>query len=305
MGTMLREIFSHVRAFLVAVMVTVLTVIGLVPLLLAALLKLVVPIPAFRRFCAKVVLTIAEWWVEANRATAGRLIRPHWDIRGDYEVSRDRSYIAIVNHQSWVDIPALLEVFNRRAPFFKFFLKQELIWVPLLGLAWWALDYPMLKRYSKETLKKHPGLKGRDLEKTRAACEKTRGVPQTVVSFPEGTRFTPEKHRRQDSPYRHLLTPRAGGVAFALAAIGDQIDRVLDVTIHYPHGTPTMWQLLQNRVPRIVVYVRQYPLEPEHFQGDYREDPEFRARFQAWINDIWQEKDRQIEALTREDRAEQ
>ena len=300
---MLRDIFSHLRAFCVALVVTILTVIGMVPLMLVALLKLVVPIHRFQRLCARVVLMIGECWAEANRMIVGRLLQVQWDVRGDFEVSRERSYILIANHQSWVDIPAIMEVFNRRAPFFKFFLKQELIWVPLLGLAWWALDYPMLKRYSKEYLEKHPELKGRDLEKTRAACEKTRGVPQTVVSFPEGTRFTPEKHQRQDSPHRHLLIPRAGGVAFALAAIGDQIDRVLDVTIYYPHGTPSMWDFLRSRVPRIVVHVRQYPLTSEQVAGDYREDPEFRARFQEWINSIWQEKDRQIEALSREDRS--
>lgn len=297
---MIRELFSHLRALLACLLVLVLTVIGIVPLLLFGLLKLAVPQRGFRRFCARVVLWIAEWWAEMNRLLVGPMIRTHWDVRGDEGLRRDVSYIALVNHQSWVDIPVIMQVFNRRVPFFKFFIKQELIWVPLLGLAWWALDYPMLKRYSREYLEKHPELKGHDLEKTRASCEKTRGIPQTVISFPEGTRFTPAKHARQQSDFHHLLQPRAGGVAYALAAMGDQIDRVLDITIYYPGGAPDMWALLRNRVPRIVVEVRQYPLNAGMTRGDYREDPEFRARFQEWINDIWQEKDDRLEALSRE-----
>ncbi len=55
-------------------------------------------------------------------------------------------YLVSSNHQSWVDILVLQRIFHGRIPFLKFFLKQELIWVPVIGLAWWALDFPFMKR---------------------------------------------------------------------------------------------------------------------------------------------------------------
>jgi hypothetical protein len=132
----------------------------------------------------------------------------------------DTSYLVISNHQSWVDIPALIQALNRRTPFFKFFLKKELIWVPFLGLAWWALDYPFMKRYSKAFLAKHPELAGQDLKITKEACELFKRQPVTVVNYLEGTRFNETKRKQQGSPFKRLLKPKAGGVAFVLAAMG-------------------------------------------------------------------------------------
>src|SRR5699024_11884010 len=177
------------------------------------------------------------------------------------------SYLVISNHQSWVDIAALVETFNGRTPYFKFFLKKELVWVPFLGLAFWALVYPFMKRYSREVLDNHPELKGKDLEITRRACEKFKDMPVSVVNFLEGTRFTPAKKARQQSPYESLLRPKAGGVAFVMAAIGDNLDALLDVTVVYASDqAPGFWDLLCGKVPRVVVDIRNYQLGPALWQ---------------------------------------
>ena len=154
---------------------------------------------------------IAETWAEIDKWIFATCTPTVWDVRGAGDLRQDTSYLVVSNHQSWVDIPALIQVFNRRTPYFKFFLKKELIWVPFLGLAWWALEYPFMKRYSKAFLEKHPELKGKDLEITRAACEKFKRIPVTVVNYLEGTRFSEQKKAQQQSPYRHLLKPKAGG----------------------------------------------------------------------------------------------
>lgn len=271
------------------------------PMLLIALLKLVLPGKAVKAQCSKAVMWIAETWAEINKAIFALLLPTQWDIRGNEGLRRDTSYLVISNHQSWVDIPALVEALNNKAPYFKFFLKQELIWVPFLGLAFWALDYPFMKRYSKAYLEKHPERKGKDLEITRRACEKFRALPVTVVNYLEGTRFTPEKHARQDSPYRHLLRPKAGGVAFILAALGEELDALLDVTIVYPgNGIPGFWKLISGQVPRVIVDIRTRQLEPELWQGDYENDPEFRRFMHGWVDALWAAKDQRIEELRTE-----
>ncbi|MDR6234856.1 acyltransferase [Pseudomonas oryzihabitans] len=273
------------------------TLILIGPLMLFALIKLL-PYAPLRDRCSRIVMNIAETWAEINKLIFARLTPTHWDIRGAEVLRRDRSYLVICNHQSWVDIPALIETFNRKVPYFKFFLKKELIWVPFLGLAWWALDYPFMKRYSKEQLARRPELKGADLTITRRACEKFRRQPVTIVNYLEGTRFTPAKHAEQGSPYRHLLKPKAGGMAFVLAAMGDQLDTLLDITLVYPEGRiPGFWDLLCGRVKRVIIDIRARPLDPARWAGDYSEDAQFRAHFQQWVSELWAEKDQRIEAL--------
>jgi 1-acyl-sn-glycerol-3-phosphate acyltransferase len=206
---------------------------------------------------------------------------------------RGGNYLVLCNHQSWVDIPVLQKVFNRRIPFLRFFLKSQLIWVPLLGPAWWALDFPFMKRYSKETLARHPELQGKDREATRRACEKFRQLPVSVMNFVEGTRFTRAKHDAQGSPFRHLLRPKAGGVAFVLDAMGDALHAILDVTLVYPGGTPSMMDLIGGRVREIRVHVRELPIDAA-LRGDYENDAAFRERFQSWVNALWRDKDARI-----------
>ena len=270
------------------------------PLLVFALLKLVLP-GRGRDYASAAVMWIAETWSEIDKAIFALCIPTQWDIRGVDTLRQDTSYLCVSNHQTWVDIPALIESLNRRVPFFKFFLKKELIWVPLLGLAWWGLDYPFMKRYSKAFLDKHPELKGKDLEITKAACELFKRQPVTVVNYLEGTRFTEAKRLAQQSPYQHLLKPKAGGVAFVLAALGEQLDALLDVTIVYPgNKAPGFWDLVSGSIPRVIVDIEVRELDPALWAGDYETDPAVRQAVQAWVNQLWHDKDARIERLRAE-----
>ncbi|MDH0730209.1 acyltransferase [Pseudomonas sichuanensis] len=276
------------------------TLVMIGPLLVFALLKLVLP-GRGRDYASAGVMWMAESWSEVDKAIFALCIPTQWEVRGVDTLRQDTSYLCISNHQTWVDIPALIESLNRRVPFFKFFLKKELIWVPLLGLAWWGLDYPFMKRYSKAFLDKHPELKGKDLEITKAACELFKRQPVTVVNYLEGTRFTQAKHAQQQSPYRHLLKPKAGGVAFVLAALGEQLDALLDVTIVYPgNKAPGFWDLLNGSISRVIIDIRVRELDPALCAGDYENDPVFRQAVQSWVNQLWVEKDQRIEELRAE-----
>src|SRR5690606_6075632 len=115
-----------------------------------------------------------------------------------------------------------------------------------------------------------------------------RDIPVSVMNFVEGTRFTEAKHGLQSSPYRHLLKPRAGGVAFVLDAMGDGLHSILDVTLVYADGRPTLVDLCANRVREVRVHLRQRPIPADLVRGDYQGDADFRARFQAWMNNLWE-----------------
>jgi 1-acyl-sn-glycerol-3-phosphate acyltransferase len=294
----MRALLTGATTFLLLLLNT-LTLIG--PMMLIALFKVVLPGKRAKAACSRGVMWIAETWAEICKAIFALMTPTRWDIRGDQNLRSDTSYLVVCNHQSWVDIAALVQTFNRKTPYFKFFLKKELIWVPFLGLAFWALDYPFMKRYSKELLEKRPELKGKDLEITKAACEKFADMPVTVVNFLEGTRCTPEKQARQQSPYKHLLRPKAGGVAFVMAALGDDLDALLDVTIAYPEGKPPgFWALLSGQLERVIIDVRTHNLDPALWAGDYQEDAAFRAGVQRWVSDLWEQKDARIERLQKE-----
>ncbi|MBB3102724.1 acyltransferase [Azomonas macrocytogenes] len=276
------------------------TLLAFVPILLLGLLKLL-PWRPLQDCCSRGITWLAEAWAAINNRGLDFFVPTVWDIRNPGNLRRDASYLIISNHQSWVDIPALMRVFNRKTPYFKFFLKKELIWVPLLGLAFWALDYPFMKRYSKAFLEKHPHMQGKDLEITRRACEKFRNQPVAVVNYLEGTRFTAAKHAQQNSPYRHLLKPKAGGVAFVFGILGKQLDSILDVTVVYPdERVPGFWELLSGQVQRVIIDIQPRELDPRLAGGDYQSDPDFRRAVQDWVSHLWQEKDARIERLRRE-----
>ena len=224
-----------------------------------------------------------------------RLTQPtRWDVAGVDALTYAGWYLVNCNHQSWVDIFVLQHLLNRRIPLLKFFLKQQLIYVPVIGLAWWALDFPFMKRHSKAALRKHPELRLQDREATRRACAKFRAIPVAIMNFVEGTRFTPAKHDAQKAPYQHLLKPKSGGVAFVLDAMGDGLHSIIDVTIAYPGGRPSLIDLLADRVPEVRVLVRQRAIPEAMVRGDYQNDRGFRVQFQQWMNGLWQDKDVEI-----------
>ena len=277
------------------------TLILIGPMMLIALLKLVLPGKALRTACSRGVMWVAETWAEIDKLIFATLTPTVWDIRGGEGLRRDRSYLVVSNHQSWVDIPALVQAFNRKTPYFKFFLKRELIWVPFLGLAFWALDYPFMKRYSKAYLARHPEMAGQDLEITKRACARFKDLNVTVVNYLEGTRFTAAKQAQQGSPYQHLLKPKAGGVAFTLATLGPQLDALLDVTLVYPgQRAPDFWKLISGQVPKVIMDIRTRELDPALWDGDYQGDAEFRQYVQSWVSQLWEDKDTRIAELKRE-----
>ena len=266
-------------------------------LIALALVKLALPLRPIRRRLDPVLNAIAQTWVACNAGIFRLTQRTRWDVAGVDALRARDWYMVISNHQSWVDIFVLQRVLGGRVPMLKFFLKQQLIYVPVIGLAWWALDFPFLRRHGKSALKKHPELREQDRDATRQACAKFALVPTCVMSFPEGTRFTEAKRAGQRSDFRHLLRPKAGALAMSLNALGDRFRSLVDATIVYPDGVPTFWQFLCGACPRIVVRVRQLPIAPDLCTGDYAGDPAFRRHFHQWLEQLWREKDDAIAAL--------
>ena len=272
------------------------TLFWFVPIMLLAILKLL-PIQRWQAWMTYLLDAMAVAWISVNNLTTRLFTSIKWRVEGLDKLSRKDWYLIIANHQSWADILILQNIFNRKIPFIKFFLKKELLYVPFMGLAWWALDFPFMKRFSKEYLAKYPEKRGQDLATTRKACARYKTNPVSVFNFLEGTRLSPQKHAQQQSPFRHLLKPKAGGIAFVLDAMGEQLHSIVNVTIHYPQGNPGFWDLLCGRVARVEVTFEALAIPKEFLGRSYDQDEAYRLAFQQWINRLWEEKDERLERM--------
>lgn len=293
----MKWLLSRLRGCLVLIGYLINTLLWALPLLLISLFKLL-PFKGLRDICSSVLNWLATNWISVNSAMA-RMLHPYkLVVTGDTNWAKNDWYMVIANHQSWVDILILQRLFNHKIPFLKFFLKQQLIYVPVLGLAWWALDFPFMRRYSTAQLRKNPKLRGKDIEITRKACAKFKHFPVSIMNFVEGTRINPEKHAQQSSPYQHLLRPKAGGMAYALGAM-PEINQLLDVTIYYPDKTPSFWEYLCGKCQTIRVHIHQQQIA-DSMRGDYQNDRQFKKHFQEELNHIWYRKDQMLDELITE-----
>jgi 1-acyl-sn-glycerol-3-phosphate acyltransferase len=272
------------------------TVFWVIPIVVFSLLKAIIPLSFFQKVLSYLLDLMASNWVAINTLNQKLFTKMNLQITGLEGLNKKDWYLVLANHQSWVDILVLQRILHGEIPFLKFFLKKELIYVPILGLAWWALDFPFMKRYSQAFLKKNPHLRGKDLETTRKACEKFKHKPVSVMSFIEGTRFTQSKHNKQNSPYNHLLKPKAGGVAFVLDAMGEYLTTIVDVTIYYPDGIPSFGDFLCGRVKNVHIEIHTQKISHE-LNGDYANDRTHKIAFQKWLMQFWHDKDVRLDKM--------
>jgi len=272
------------------------TIFWFIPILFVGAIKKCLPLGNMRGKCNMVLQKLCALWASTNKLNIDLLLKINLELVIPEGLSINRWYLVICNHQSWVDILMLQYTLNTRIPYLCFFLKKELRWIPVLNIAWWLLDYPYMTRYSKNFLAKHPNLKGKDLEITKKACRRLHHNPVAIMNFVEGTRFRQKKHKKQKSPYRHLLLPKAGGIAFVLGAMKERLHSIIDVTIAYPEGSKEIWQFLQGNVKEIRVHIREVPITND-ICGDYINDAEFKQVFHKWLNQLWLEKNQLLDKM--------
>lgn len=265
---------------------------------LFGMMKYLIPVEGFQNFFTRVLIALGTGWIDCNRFILWLTQNMEMDVEGLEKLPGNKKWVLIFsNHRAWVDIFILQNLFNHRIPFLKFFLKEELRKIPVMGFCWWALDYPFMKRYPKEMLEKHPELKGKDLESVKEACQRFKITPVSVINFLEGTRFSKEKHRKTNSPHRNLLPPRAGGVAIVLSEMADYLAGIVDVTIAYEPEQVTFWDLFSGRIRKVTVRIDVFQVPADISAGDYANDNAFREKFQLWLNSLWEKKDGLIDQL--------
>jgi len=240
---------------------------------------------------------IIWWWTGGNRwlLKTLNLIEPDIDWKHIDDVSLDKWYLVISNHQSWTDIILLQSYLYGKIPPLKFFTKQQLIWVPGIGLAMYVLGFPYVKRVSKAQIKANPNLRNADRDNIAEACKGFKNHPTSILNFLEGTRRTSAKQLNQSSDYKNLLKPKIGGIEYVIKDMGDYLHKLIDVTIVYPDGTPTFWQFVKGECRSVKFVVSHYEIPKEVLVDN---DIERRSSLAGWIKTIWMQKDQQISEMT-------
>lgn len=286
-----KKVAEKLRGLTISTAITSSTFLHGPPVLMLGLLKTVIPSSKID----EMAIGLTNSWLGVNNWLIDHVLPEiDWQITLPTELSMNGRYLLMCNHQSWVDTTIMQYVGLTRMPLTRFFTKWELIFIPFLGLAFKILGFPMMKRHSKQAVAKNPALKLQDLIEAKRACANLQSQPYTLLNYLEGTRFTPKKQQEQHSPYQHLLKPKTGGLALALQILGQEIDALMDMTIVYPDGIPTYGDFWTGRVRRIGVDIRQVELPDWVLAGDYEEDMAYRARFQDWVTQLWQDKDQRI-----------
>jgi 1-acyl-sn-glycerol-3-phosphate acyltransferase len=253
----------------------------------------------------KGLIEITKYWINSNNAVIDHAL-PHkdWRITMPNDLSEDKQYLLVSNHQSWVDTSIVQYISQGTLPLTRFFTKFDLIYIPVVGQAFYFLDFPMMKRFSAKAMEKNPELKKQNLIEAKRACRQLKDKPFALLNYLEGTRFTQEKHDQQKSPYQHLLKPRAGGLSLAINALGEQLDSILDVTIVYPDGTPDYDDLWKGNIRRLGVDVTRIKVPDELYaaimDGGYDRDEATKAMMFDWLEEIWQQKDARITQMLSE-----
>lgn len=292
----MNKLFKFLKAGLAAILYLIILTLWFIPLAGVGLLRFIIPLKKWRQQTKSLMECLHVVWLRSNYFLIKWITPIKWEINGLDKLHDKEWYLLISNHQSWADILILQYVFSRKIPPLKFFLKKELLWIlPIASWACWLLDFPFMHRYSKAILAKHPELKNKDIKETKKASTKFKAIPTTVANFVEGTRFSQEKRALQASPYHYLLRPKAAGIAFSLAVLGDFFDKILNVTIVYPPQQASLLDFLSGNIKKIIVDIEMLPITEEYL-GDYENDRQFRIFFQKKLNELWEKKDQLIKA---------
>ena len=271
-------------------------IIGFGTLTLINIPRIIIPFKFFKIFLAKVSNQIGDITVYGLKLIMLLMHGNTIQVINEQKFDSNTWYMAMSNHQSWADIFVLLVTANHRIPLLKFFMKKELWWIPFVFLANKTLNMPFVNRHSKADIEKDPSLRTKDYENTLKSCKRFLRSPSTIFSYAEGTRFTKEKHKLQESPYQNLLIPKIGGMATALSAM-PKINTLIDYTLVYKSDKRSAWNFLTGEMSEVKVLVTKHNI-PENLKNrNYSEDQKYREDFKNWIESIWDQKDKDIENL--------
>lgn len=240
----------------------------------------------------KITEALQSQWTKNNRWIFKTFLHTTFDIQGEINVlDRQKWYLLICNHLSWTDVILIQTMLVDILPPIKFFLKQQLIWLPVIGWTCRILNFPFMQRYTISQIKKKPAKRFENIHNIQYACQRIAKRPATLVNFAEGTRFTSEKHKKKPT-YDHLLIPQIAGPSLSLQALHPAVNTIIDATLIYRQRAKaiSLWRFCCGYVDHVRLDVALVDVD-ETLIGNCYEDKNFKRHFSAWLNQRWKRKD--------------
>lgn len=164
------------------------------------------------------------------------------------------------------------------------YVKKILAYAPVLGWSWKFQEIVFLER---------------DWEKDKQNLAKQLNNlvnypdPMWLTLFPEGTRFTKEKHeasmivaRSKGLPeLKHHLLPRTRGFVASMPHLREKVPALYDVVVAVDpenRNEPSMYSILKGRAVRAKIMIRRWPISCV---------PEEEKECIQWLQERYQEKD--------------
>ena len=273
MATATHIVKQSALSFLSVTAITLNLTFWVIPVFVIAVGQAIARSQRTRRFWYRILDAIYHAAVHFNSAWVTRVLGVNIVVHGEVPRDPTEHLIVLSNHRSWFDILVLHKLVTGEGPIIKFLMKKELIYIPVVGWLCFALNFPRLNRGGSEDGRTQ------DYSTVQQAAESLNGGLGALLNFAEGTRFSPAKHRAQQSPYRYLLRPHSGGLRIMLAAMPEV--RILDCTLAYPNQSLSFWQCLGGDLREIHVWLDSIPA----FEV---------TDVNAWLAERWEVKDRRI-----------
>ncbi|KAK3774603.1 hypothetical protein RRG08_035032 [Elysia crispata] len=204
------------------------------------------------------VAFLAQWWSGTEIVL---YMKPE-----DLKYLGKEHALALLNHKydiDWVMTWIMSERFACLGST-KVFSKKSLLYVPLIGWAWYFTETIFLKRqweHDKNSIR-------RDLQRS---CDYPKGYYVTLLLFPEGTRFTEKKHqaslevcRAKGYPeLKHVLLPRPKGFAVTVHGLKGHFQSIFNCTVGFENNglAPTLMNIVNGKPLVGHFHMERIPLE--------------------------------------------
>ncbi|XP_065889508.1 1-acyl-sn-glycerol-3-phosphate acyltransferase gamma-like [Dysidea avara] len=223
---------------------------------------------------------VLPWALES---WAGYTVNVYGDVEVIKKYQNSEHAICVLNHRGDLDWMIGWVMIERAGMLggAKAFLKDSTKYLPVVGWSFWLMEFPMLKRnweHDEQCLS------------TASARLADYPIKMLMCIFPEGSRFTVEKHEaskqfckeRGLQPLKHHLYPRTKGFSYAVKNM-DYVGAVYDVTFGFKEGEPSILGVMNAEPCQVDMLIRRIDIKDVPTSNEKESS--------KWLVDIFREKD--------------
>lgn len=127
MPTLIALVLSPILFVLTTALTILVTVLCSIPITIAGIIKLLLPIPFIWRYISSFADFMMWCWCQGLSMLMRLNVGLKWEIDGLEDLSKENWYLVISNHKSWTDIVVLCVLLRNHIPMNKYFWSNSLL----------------------------------------------------------------------------------------------------------------------------------------------------------------------------------